>query len=347
MIAPTGRRLAAAGLAHQAQRLARVHVEGDVVDRLADLLPCARTRPCSTGKYFASPRPRASDSSTALTPARGYARARSPRRPRSGTRPDGRPAIDRSSGTSVAADVLRVRAPRVERAPGGTSMRLGGCPLIGHSSPFSVDVMPRQRVHAAPTCRGAAARRRSRRSRAVLDRLARVHDEDLVGHVGDDAEVVRDHDDRRAGALLQLLHQFEDLRLDRHVERGRRLVGDQDVGVARERHRDHRALAHAAGELVRVVPTRCLGMRDAHQLEQLDRAVAAPPSWTAPCAAMSGSPIWFPTRYTGFSDVIGSWKIIAISLPRILRISSSAHRDQRVALEVDVTALDLARAAWG
>ena len=28
-------------------------------------------------------------------------------------------------------------------------------------------------------------------------------------------------------------------------------------------------------------------------------------------------------RYTGLSEVIGSWKIIAISLPRTLRISSS------------------------
>ena len=35
------------------------------------------------------------------------------------------------------------------------------------------------------------------------------------------------------------------------------------------------------------------------------------------------SEIWSPTVSTGLSDVIGSWKIIAISLPRILRISGS------------------------
>ena len=52
---------------------------------------------------------------------------------------------------------------------------------------------------------------------------------------------------------LQLLDQLEDLRLHRHVERGRRLVGDQQLRVADQRHRDHRALAHTAGELVRVV----------------------------------------------------------------------------------------------
>ena len=47
--------------------------------------------------------------------------------------------------------------------------------------------------------------------------------------------------------------QVEDLRLDRDVERRRRLVGDQQLRLAGERHRDHRALAHAARELVRIV----------------------------------------------------------------------------------------------
>ena len=35
----------------------------------------------------------------------------------------------------------------------------------------------------------------------------------------------------------------------------------------------------------------------------------------------------------GFSDVIGSWKIIAIRLPRIARISSVGQRQQVVAVE--------------
>src|SRR6266849_3816893 len=40
------------------------------------------------------------------------------------------------------------------------------------------------------------------------------------------------------------------------------------------------------------------------------------------CAAIASS-IWNPTRSTGLSEVIGSWKIIATSLPRNSRISSS------------------------
>ena len=49
----------------------------------------------------------------------------------------------------------------------------------------------------------------------------------------DDAHVVRDQEDRRAVVALEPLHQLEDLRLDRDVERGRRLVGDQERRVAR------------------------------------------------------------------------------------------------------------------
>ena len=76
-------------------------------------------------------------------------------------------------------------------------------------------------------------------------------------------------------SCCETLHQVEDLRLRRHVERGRRLVGDQQVGIVDERHRDHHALAHAAGELVRVVVDAPLGARDADRLQQLDCARAA------------------------------------------------------------------------
>ena len=67
-------------------------------------------------------------------------------------------------------------------------------------------------------------------------------------------------------SVCSVAHQVEDLGLDRHVERGRRLVGDQQLRVAGERHRDHHALAHTAGELVRVLVDALLGVRDADHL---------------------------------------------------------------------------------
>ena len=72
-------------------------------------------------------------------------------------------------------------------------------------------------------------------------------------------------------SVAQRAHQVEDLRLDRHVERGRRLVCDQEPRLARERHRDHRPLPHAAREPVRIVVEAPLGRRDAHPAQHLDR----------------------------------------------------------------------------
>ena len=50
---------------------------------------------------------------------------------------------------------------------------------------------------------------------------------------------------------LQPHQQVEDLLLDRHVERGGRLVGDQQLRVAGDGDGDHHALALAARHLVR------------------------------------------------------------------------------------------------
>ena len=81
---------------------------------------------------------------------------------------------------------------------------------------------------------------------------------------------MRDQDDRGAELLLQFQDQIEDLRLDRHVQRGRRLVGDQHPRVAGERHRDHRPLPHAAGELVRVFARPLCRLGDFDELQHLD-----------------------------------------------------------------------------
>ena len=91
--------------------------------------------------------------------------------------------------------------------------------------------------------------------------------------LGDDAEVVGDQDHADVELALHTIDQLDDLRLDGHVEGRRRLVGDQHVRVVDERHRDHRALAHAARELMREVLRADRGVRDPDRAEQLDGAV--------------------------------------------------------------------------
>ena len=127
---------------------------------------------------------------------------------------------------------------------------------------------------AATACSDAAARANTCAVGADLDQPAALHHADPVGEAAHEVEVVGDEEERHAGLGLQLVEQGEDLRLDRHVERGRRLVGDEQLRPAGQRHGDHRPLPLPARELVRVgvdAPRRC---GDAGALEQLDRARA-------------------------------------------------------------------------
>jgi hypothetical protein len=82
------------------------------------------------------------------------------------------------------------------------------------------------------------------------------------------AEIVRDEQHRHAVVPLQRLQQLQDLRLHGDVERGRRLVGDQQFRTVRERHRDHHPLALAAGKLVREGPETFFRLADADFVQE-------------------------------------------------------------------------------
>ena len=93
-------------------------------------------------------------------------------------------------------------------------------------------------------------------------------------------QVVGDEDEGDAELALELVEQRDHLRLDRDVEGGDRLVGDDELGLERQRAGDGDALALAAGELVRVA-LRVLG-READLGEELGDALA-------PAAPSAGS----------------------------------------------------------
>ena len=102
----------------------------------------------------------------------------------------------------------------------------------------------------------------------LLHHLARLHDIDAIGDAPHDIEIVGDEDHAHAEALAQIRHQIEDLGLDGDVERGRRFIGDQQVGIVGDRHGDHHALALAARHLVGVGLHAALGIGDSHELQQ-------------------------------------------------------------------------------
>ena len=110
--------------------------------------------------------------------------------------------------------------------------------------------------------------------RPLLDDSAGVHHDDAVGDLGDHPQVVGDQQHADAVLAAEPTELDEDLRLDRDVESGSRLVGDDQPRSAGERDRDHDALAHATGELVRVGLSPARGPRDADSGHQLDGLVA-------------------------------------------------------------------------
>ena len=77
---------------------------------------------------------------------------------------------------------------------------------------------------------GMARRVRASRGGSDLDDAAEIHHRDAVADVPHDREIVRDEQDREAELALQVAQQVEDLRLDRDVERGDRLVGTMNSG---------------------------------------------------------------------------------------------------------------------
>ena len=110
--------------------------------------------------------------------------------------------------------------------------------------------------------------------RTDLGDAAGIHHRDAVAGFGDHAHVVGHQHHRGAVVAPEPLDQGDDLGLHRDIERGGRLVGDDQFRLRADRERDHHALAHAAGEFVRVGVDALLRRRDAHLGQKVDRAPA-------------------------------------------------------------------------
>ena len=103
--------------------------------------------------------------------------------------------------------------------------------------------------------------------RLLFDYPPGVHDRYPVADRGRQLEVVGDEHQPELAALAQAVEDPDDLRLDRHVERRGRLVGDQQGRFGGQRHCDQDALEHPTGELERVGAHHPLRITDADLLE--------------------------------------------------------------------------------
>src|SRR5690606_13894581 len=104
---------------------------------------------------------------------------------------------------------------------------------------------------------------------ALLYHLAMAHYHDAVGDLGHHAEIVSDENHPYAHARLDVLDHGQDLGLSRDIERRGRFVGNEYVGLHRQRHGNHHALALAARQLERVGVDDLAGIAQHHLWKQL------------------------------------------------------------------------------
>src|SRR5882757_609941 len=171
----------------------------------------------------------------------------------SGGRADLAVAADLAAGLERAA---RRRDEQVRWAAGNGGQRLGV-------------VLERGQTIKQPGCVRVPRGREDGADGAALHDPAGVHDDHPLGQLGDHTQVVRDEDRRRAGLGLGPAQHVQHLGLNGHVQGRGRLVRDQQGRVVGDRHRDHRALPHAPGELVRVLVHAGLRLRHPHESQQV------------------------------------------------------------------------------
>ncbi|MNY13020.1 hypothetical protein D3C86_1461320 [compost metagenome] len=106
---------------------------------------------------------------------------------------------------------------------------------------------------AEPFGIGVQGRGQYRLGRRHLHQFARIHDADAIAELDHEREVVGDEENGEVELRLEGVDLLQYLPLHHHIQRRGGLIHDQELGVEGHGDGDHQPLAHAAGELVRVV----------------------------------------------------------------------------------------------
>ena len=315
----TERRLAAAGLADQPERLARLRSR-------------ARRRRRHAPSRAAPAEEAAPDREVFRGRLRDLGEWRRHRVRMQADRSD--PPAARSSARQHARRTRRSRSGQRSRnaQPLGRWQQVGHLPGIAASAP-AVDRRAAASSAAAPGVYGCSGRSKMRDGRRPLDDPAGVHDRDLVGLLGHHAEIVGDEQDGHAEAPRSAASRS---RISAWIVTSSAVVGSSAIS-SRGSHempwRSSRAGAcrRRAGADSRHAPAAGSGMPTS--LEQLDRPLPARRAGRARGAGARASAIWLPTVSTGLSAVIGSWKIIARPVAAHAAHLALGQRQQVAALE--------------
>ena len=248
------RGLAAAGLADDAEDLAALRPRA-MTPSTARSVACGRTAAAERERFGDAASSTSASSGAVMRPPPAFGAARLRRRP--------------ARGSDTAWPAPRVAQRRRRLGAAGDARGGSDC---GSGSPASVAEQRRHRARdraeqerrARPARDGNAGQqaarigmqRRARRSArpvpvSTIWPAYITATRSAMRATMPRSWVMRMH--RHAEFALQVGEQMQDLRLDRDVERRRRLVGDDQRRAAHQRHRDHHALAQPAGELVRIL----------------------------------------------------------------------------------------------
>ena len=101
-------------------------------------------------------------------------------------------------------------------------------------------------------------------------KVAQIHNAYAVGNVLHDAQIVRNEKVCEFQIPLQFFEQVDDLRLNGNVERGDRLVADDELRIHRQRARNANPLPLSAREFVRItVEIKVLQAAFAHDVDDV------------------------------------------------------------------------------
>jgi hypothetical protein len=103
---------------------------------------------------------------------------------------------------------------------------------------------------------------------ALLDEFSFEHNQNTIGEIGDDAEVVGDEEDGHTELIAEIAKEIENLGLDGDIKGGGGFIGNEEFGLAGQSHSDHGALLHSARKLVRIVVRAEFGITDADEFEE-------------------------------------------------------------------------------
>ena len=106
---------------------------------------------------------------------------------------------------------------------------------------------------------------------SLLNDFAVLHDHDAVADLSRHPQVMGDKQHGQVEAYAHVIKQFQHLRLNRHIKRRHRFVGNQHFRFHGKRTGDADALALAAGELVREPVQRL--RRQSDNFHQIARAL--------------------------------------------------------------------------